>query len=53
MSPRITRMLRSARKVLAILAIGFPAVWGAFALWYQLPGGQALKAVGVALWSAF
>jgi Domain of unknown function (DUF4105) len=53
MSPRAIGLLRSARKVLAILVIGFPAVWGAIALWYQVPGGQAVKALGVLLWSVF
>jgi hypothetical protein len=53
MSPRTIRMLRIARSAVATLAVGFPAVWGGFALWYQLPGGQAAKLVGVALWSVF
>jgi hypothetical protein len=53
MSPRAIGLLRTARKVLAILVIGFPAVWGVIALWYQVPGGQAVKALGVVLWSAF
>jgi len=28
------------------------AVWGAFALWYQVPGGYAFKTLAVALWTA-
>jgi hypothetical protein len=38
--------------VLATLIVGVAAIWGAFALWYQLPGGHALKTLGVALWAA-
>jgi Domain of unknown function (DUF4105) len=37
----------------AILCVFLPAVWGAVALWYQLPGGGLLKSLGVALWSVF
>lgn len=32
--------------------VGGCAAWGAFALWYQLPGNQALKALGATLWAA-
>ena len=38
--------------MLATLIVGVAAIWGAFALWYQLPGGHALKTLGVALWAA-
>ena len=30
-----------------------PAIWGGFALWYQIPGGQFLKGLCVLLWGAF
>ncbi len=30
-----------------------PAIWGCFALWYQVPGGMPLKILAVALWAAF
>jgi hypothetical protein len=36
--------------LLATLIIGSSAIWGAFALWYQEPGGQALKLLSVVLW---
>ena len=35
----------------ACLAIA-SIVWGALALWYQLPGGGVARALGAALWSA-
>ena len=45
------RILRIAARVLVSLIVGFTATWGAFALWYQLPG-DALKILGVTLWGA-
>ena len=45
------RFLRIAAKVLATLVVALAAIWGAFALWYQVPGGHALKAFGVTLWA--
>jgi Domain of unknown function (DUF4105) len=39
--------------LLAILIATVVAIWGCFALWYQVPGGRALKTLGVALWLAF
>jgi hypothetical protein len=47
------RALKTATRIVAILAMAFPAVWGAFALWYQLPGGPIVRVIGVVLWSAF
>ena len=43
---------------IALLALMLPVMallagWGAFALWYQVPGGRALKAISVALWAVF
>jgi hypothetical protein len=38
---------------MATALVGFPAAWGAFALWYQIPGGHVSKTLGVALWVAF
>ncbi len=35
----------------ALIAFGSGA-WGALALWYQLPGGVALRSLGAALWAA-
>jgi hypothetical protein len=39
--------------VSATLALGCSAIWGAFALWYQAPGGQAVKALWLLLWAGF
>jgi hypothetical protein len=43
-------LLRIAATLLATLIMGSSAIWGAFAVWYQEPGGQALKSLGVLLW---
>jgi hypothetical protein len=37
----------------ATLLVGSSAIWGALALCYQAPGGQAMKAFCVVLWVAF
>src|SRR5271166_2842736 len=47
------RVVRFTSRALATLIFGLPATWGAFALWYQVPGGQALKTMGVAAWVVF
>ncbi len=44
---------RFAVTLAATLIVGFSAIWGVFALWYQTPGGQALKVSSVLLWAAF
>src|ERR1700704_6309380 len=46
-------LLRFAATLSATLALGFSAIWGAFALLYQAPGGQALRTLSVLLWAAF
>jgi hypothetical protein len=46
-------VLRIAAMVLATLIIGLLGVWGAFALWYQAPGGPALKVLWILLWAVF
>jgi Domain of unknown function (DUF4105) len=46
-------LLRFAGTLLATLIVGFSAIWGAFALWYRTPGGQALKRLSVLLWVGF
>ena len=43
-------LLRFAVTLLATLIVSSSAIWGAFALWYQAPGGQALKTLSVLLW---
>jgi hypothetical protein len=47
------RFLRITSRVLATLILGLAATWGALALWYQLPGGHALKVLGAAAWVVF
>jgi len=44
---------RFAMTGLAILIVSLLAVWGCFALWYQVPGGRALKSLSLALWLVF
>jgi hypothetical protein len=53
MNPSIAHFLRIATAALATLLVALPAAWGSFALWYQVPGGQALKTLSVVLWGAF
>ena len=43
----------SLLRIAATLIVGCPAIWGGFALWYQIPGGYVLKASSVALWTCF
>jgi Domain of unknown function (DUF4105) len=45
-------ILRFTATLLVTLVVGSSAIWGACALWYQVPGGQALKALSVFLWAA-
>jgi len=53
MTSSAAAVLRIAAMVLATLIIGFSALWGAFALWYQAPGGHALKTLWVVVWAGF
>jgi hypothetical protein len=53
MTASAATLLRFAVTFLATLLIGSSAIWGAFALWYQAPGGQALKSLSVLLWAGF
>jgi hypothetical protein len=46
-------LLRLAATLLATLFVAIPALWGGMALWYQVPAGSALRALGAALWVAF
>ncbi|MGP8165965.1 MAG: DUF4105 domain-containing protein [Steroidobacteraceae bacterium] len=48
---RVMRFVRIASRVLVTLIVSAAAIWGAFALWYQVPGGDALKIVAVVLWT--
>ena len=45
--------LRLGATIVATFGMGLTALWGAFALWYQLPGGTPSKTSGIGLWSAF
>src|ERR1700731_4686820 len=52
MTPTTASSLRAAAAVLSSLIIIFPAIWGGFALGYQIPG-QFIKGLCVVLWGAF
>jgi len=45
------RFVHIVSRVLVTLIVSAAAIWGAFALWYQVPGGDALKILAVALWT--
>ena len=53
MTPTTASSLRAAATVLSSLIIIFPAIWGGFALWYQVWGGQFFKGLCVVLWGGF
>ncbi len=53
MNPTTATFLRIAAGILATLIVGLPAIWGAFALWYQFPGGTASKVLSIVVWSVF
>jgi hypothetical protein len=53
MTPTAASCLRTAATVLSTLVIVFPAIWGGFALWYQIVGGRIFKGLCVVLWGAF
>ena len=53
MTSTTAMFLRMAATLLATLLVGLPAIWGAFALWYQMPGNSVAKALGIFVWSAF
>jgi hypothetical protein len=53
MTPTTASSLRAAATVLSSLIIIFPAIWGGFALWYQLHGSQFFKGLCVVLWGTF
>ena len=53
MTPAIARPLRLAISAIAAIVVGFPAIWGCFALWYQSSPTPAVKALCVGLWIIF
>lgn len=53
MNSTTATFIRIGATILATALVGLPAIWGAFALWYQVPAGNVAKAVSIALWSAF
>jgi hypothetical protein len=50
LKPHASRFLRAALRVFLSLVVGICAIWGALALWYQVPGGHAFEALAVTLW---
>jgi len=50
MTASAAAIFRFAATFLATLLIGSSAIWAAFALWFQVPGGQAVKSLSVLLW---
>jgi Domain of unknown function (DUF4105) len=53
MSISAASLLRFAATLVATLVVGSSALWGAFALWFQAPGGRALKSLSVLSWAVF
>ena len=53
MNPTAASILRISAALMATLLVGLPALWGAAALWYQVPGGPAPKAAMVVAWAVF
>lgn len=37
--------------IVAVVVLPLLALWGGCALWFQIPGGQALKLIGVVVWT--
>jgi hypothetical protein len=52
MNPTIASLLCVTATVLATLLLGLPAIWGGFALWYQVPGSRLPRMLSVILWGA-
>ena len=53
MNSTTASVLRLSATVMATLLVGVPALWAAAALWYQAPGGTALKIAIIITWAAF
>ncbi|HME41065.1 MAG TPA: DUF4105 domain-containing protein [Steroidobacteraceae bacterium] len=51
MTINASSILRLSATLLATLIVACSAIWGAFALWYQVPGGHPWKTLSVLLWS--
>lgn len=53
MRPAIARPLRLAITTIAAIIVGFPAIWGCFALLYQSSPTPVVKVICVGLWIVF
>jgi hypothetical protein len=53
MSVSASSLLRIAATLLPTFVAASCVMWGAFALWFQAPGGRALKALSVLSWAGF
>jgi hypothetical protein len=49
----MSRPLRLVISAIAAVIVGFPAIWGCFALWYQSSPTPAVKVLCVGLWIIF
>jgi Domain of unknown function (DUF4105) len=49
----VSGVLRRCATGLALLILPLLAIWGGFALWYQIPGGRLPKCLSVVVWAAF
>jgi hypothetical protein len=43
---------RRIMTTVAVIVLPLLTLWGTFALWYQLPGGPVVKAIGAVIWVA-
>src|ERR1700760_299456 len=46
------RVGRRIVTAVAVVVLPLLTLWGGFALWYQVPGGQIVKAISVVVWAA-
>ncbi len=51
LTPHAVGVLRLTAIILATVLMALSTIWGAFALWYQVPGGQGMKALCLLLWA--
>lgn len=53
MNPATATLFCVTSEVLATLLIIIPAIWGGFALWFQIPQGTVSRVLSVLLWCVF